>query len=164
VHGANRLASNSLLDGLVFAPRAVDAIVAGKDGSEPTGVLRALEREGVRAEVPGPTHAEPIGLEALQHLMTTGAGVLRDRASLQGVLDVLPEDVSADDPDSYELRNLLAVGWSLATAALAREESRGTHTRLDYPETSSALLGRFFQEGRTLTFHPLPADVVAPSA
>jgi L-aspartate oxidase len=164
VHGANRLASNSLLDGLVFAPRAVDAIVAGKDGFEPSGVLRALEREGIRAEAPAPSGTDPIDLRSLQHLMTTGAGVLRDRESLQGVLEVLPEGVPADDPDGYELRNLLAVGWSLATAALAREESRGTHTRLDHPETSSELLGRFFQEAQTLTFHPLPADVVAPSA
>jgi L-aspartate oxidase len=164
VHGANRLASNSLLDGLVFAPRAVEAIVAGKDGAEPTGVLRALEREGIRVHAPAPTRTAPIGLVELQHAMTTGAGVLRDRASLQGVLDLLPAEGPADDPAGYELRNLVVVGWGLVTAALAREESRGTHTRLDHPTTSSAFLGRFFQEGRTLTFHPLPADVVQQSA
>ena len=96
--------------------------------------------------------------------MTAGAGVLRDRDSLQQVLEMLPADVPADDPAGYELRNLLALGWSLATAALAREESRGTHTRLDHPELSSAFLGRYFLEGRTLTFHPLPVDVPQPSA
>ena len=44
VHGANRLASNSLLDGLVFAPRIVEAILAGKDAPEATGVMRGVER------------------------------------------------------------------------------------------------------------------------
>jgi L-aspartate oxidase len=164
VHGANRLASNSLLDGLVFAPRAVDAIVAGKDRCEPTGVLRARERDGVRGPAPPASRIGSINRAELQHVMTAGAGVLRDRESLARVLDALPADVPAGDPAGYELRNLLAVGWSLAVAALAREESRGTHTRLDHPESSSAFLGRYFLEGRELTFHPLPVDVPQPSA
>ncbi len=96
--------------------------------------------------------------------MTAGGGVLRDAASLQGVLDALPANVPARDPDGYELRNLLVVGWALATAALARQESRGTHTRLDFPDRSSAFLGRFFQLGDALTFHALPVDVRQPSA
>ena len=90
--------------------------------------------------------------------------MLRDADSLRGVLDVLPASVDADDPGGYELRNLLVVGWALATAALARQESRGTHTRLDFPEPSSAFLGRCFAAGDTPTFLPLPADVREPSA
>jgi L-aspartate oxidase len=165
VHGANRLASNSLLDGLVFAPRSVDAIVAGKDGPEPTGVLRSAPRDGAAAPTV-PTAGRPgaLTLDELQRVMTTGAGVLRDRVSLEGVLDVLPRDVAARNPAGYELRNLLAVGWVLATAALEREESRGTHTRLDFPARSNDQLGRFFQTGSSLTFHPLPVDVREPSA
>jgi L-aspartate oxidase len=166
VHGANRLASNSLLDGLVFAPRAVDAILAGKDAHELTGVLR----RGGSVEPPL-VHASrskagtgPIALEELQRIMTTGAGVLRDHDSLQAVLDVLPGNVDASDAAGHELRNLVAVGWALTTAALAREESRGTHTRLDFPEPSSALLGRFFQSGSNITFHRRPTEVPAPSA
>jgi len=166
VHGANRLASNSLLDGLVFAPRAVDAIVAGKDAYEPTGVLRrgdAVERPKVH-ESRSTAGTRSIGLGELQRIMTIGAGVLRDRNRLQAVLDVLPADVVADDAAGYELRNLVVVGWALTTAALAREESRGTHTRLDHPDRSDALVGRFFQVDDGLTFHPLRVEVPAPSA
>ena len=151
--------------------RAVDAIVAGKDGPEATGVLRAIAvSDGEPVVVPPrtaravPTPPPMITLAELQRVMTAGAGVLRDAESLHGVLDVLPDRVPAHDPPGYELRNLLAVGWALASAALAREESRGTHTRLDHPERSSALLGRFFQLEDELTFHALPVDVRQPSA
>ncbi|MGZ4754737.1 MAG: L-aspartate oxidase [Acidimicrobiia bacterium] len=167
VHGANRLASNSLLDGLVFAPRAVDAIAAGKDAPESTGVLRdsaARDTDSSFGSGSRPAQRAAITLEDLQRVMTIGAGVLRDRETLQHVLDSLPLDVPAADPDSFELRNLVVVGWALVTAALAREESRGTHTRLDFPDRSTALLGRFFQLGSALTFHPLPVDVPQPSA
>ncbi len=168
VHGANRLASNSLLDGLVFAPRVVNAIVDGKDGSDPTGVLRS---GSVKSALPssGPRRSRAMPLDELQRVMTAGAGVLRDRSSLEQVLDVLPigdpaVELLPADPAGYELRNLVTVGWALASAALAREESRGTHTRLDYPERSSAFLGRFFAAGNGPTFLPLPADVREPSA
>ena len=167
VHGANRLASNSLLDGLVFAPRAVDAILEGKDAAQATGVLRGLRDvdAGAAGETVGPPgRAEPITLVELQQLMTSGAGVLRDGSSLLAVLDRMPAEVSADDPAGYELRNLVTVGTGMAAAALAREESRGTHTRLDHPDRSAALLGRFVRTGSSLAFHPLPADVREPTA
>jgi L-aspartate oxidase len=169
VHGANRLASNSLLDGLVFAPRAIDAIAAGKDGFEPTGVLAADPRgTSVAERTPSSafdalrTHG--ITLDELQRVMTTGAGVLRDRSSLEAVLERLPAAPAATDVGGYELRNLLTVGWALATAALARTESRGTHTRLDYPDRSADWLGRLFHLGPNIGYHPLPADVRQPSA
>jgi L-aspartate oxidase len=163
VHGANRLASNSLLDGLVFAPRIVDAIDAGKGDAEATGVLR--RSHGQVVAIPTPTGTVPLTREELQRLMTTGAGVLRDAASLAGVLSVLPPDCEASDPAGHELRNLLVVGRLLAGAALAREESRGTHTRLDFPDRSNALLGRFFAvaDGNEV-FEPLPVEVRQPSA
>ena len=168
VHGANRLASNSLLDGLVFAPRVVNAIVDGKDAAEPTGVLRSGSVISALPS-PGPRRSGAMSLDELQRTMTAGAGVLRDRASLEEVLDALPIGVPAVEPRpaapaGYELRNLVTVGWALASAALAREESRGTHTRLDHPEPSSAFLGRFFASGNRPTFLPLPADVREPSA
>ncbi|MFM7271062.1 MAG: FAD-binding protein, partial [Actinomycetes bacterium] len=163
VHGANRLASNSLLDGLVFAPRAVDALLDGRRGPRETGVLRgllgALPPLGPVADGDGGT----VERVELQRLMTEGAGVLRDAASLSALLDRLPVGPVAADPAAHEVRNLVAVARTLVAAALARTESRGTHTRLDHPEPSDALLGRFVQvRGADPTFIPLPVAVEAP--
>lgn len=153
VHGANRLASNSLLDGLVFGSRCVDAIVAGKNGPEPTGVLSTVALVGdggppsssdaKRVRRRGPSVPDEDERAALQHLMTKEAGVLRDAASLQRALDAL----EVMEPADREVVNLHTVSIALVRAALAREESRGTHTRLDFPETSTDLLGRFVFSG-----------------
>ncbi len=173
VHGANRLASNSLLDGLVFAPRAVEAILDGRQEPLATGVLRsvlsAVSRQHAVTVIRS-NESSVVGsitLEALQRAMTFGAGVLRDAGSLTGVLDVLPLSMSAETPAQYEINNLVTVARTLVTAALRREESRGTHTRLDFTEQSTALLGRFIHlNGYETSFVPLvthsqpPADVL----
>jgi L-aspartate oxidase len=160
VHGANRLASNSLLDGLVFAPRAVEAIVAGKERVARTGVMRGVPTEVAAPAVPDEVHS--IGREELQRAMTEGAGVLRDAASLETLLGVIPDAVAAGDPPSHEVRNLASVARLLVRAALAREESRGTHTRLDFPERSDRFLGRLVHVGdRDPELVPLPAEVRA---
>ena len=72
--------------------------------------------------------------ERIQHDMTVGAGVVRDAESLDGVDLGMPED--ADRVDVCEVRNLATVGAGLVATAIAREESRGCHTRTDFPETS----------------------------
>jgi len=143
VHGANRLASNSLLDGLVFGARTIEAIRRGKDQPDETGVLR-----GVRVPPPGPlppssTEAGPTTRDELQRVMTREAGVLRDAASLERAAAAL----AAASPADLEVRNLVAVSTALVRAATRREESRGTHTRVDFPETSLALMGRFVFTG-----------------
>ncbi len=161
VHGANRLASNSLLDGLVFAPRIVEAIAAGKDAPEPTGVLRGIDPEALAVPELPVRPEGAMGLAQLQQIMTTGAGVLRDAASLGAVARAVAIDVDAHDVAGHEVRNLLSVARALVAAALAREESRGTHTRLDFPETLDAYSGRFFGCGGPPVFVPLPAEVPA---
>ena len=93
--------------------------------------------------------------------MTVGAGVLRDASSLEHVATVVDIDVDARDVPAHEVRNLLAVARVLVAAACAREESRGTHTRLDFPETSEVYSGRFVTRGGPLDFVPLPAEVPA---
>lgn len=166
VHGANRLASNSLLDGLVFAPRAVEAILDGRQEPLATGVLRSVlsvvsKQHAVTTRVSEVSAAGgSITLEALQRAMTFGAGVLRDAGSLTGVLDVLPLSLPAETPAQYEINNLVTVARTLVTAALRREESRGTHTRLDFTEQSQQLLGRFIHLfGSEASFVPLVTHV-----
>jgi L-aspartate oxidase len=143
VHGANRLASNSLLEGMVFAARVVEAIAAGKDGCEETGAMRPSNwlhlRSDTTVAAAGSGDVAKIR-EQIQHAMTIGAGVVRDAASLHGVELTVPE--AADRVDVCEVRNLATVGAGLVAAAIAREESRGCHTRTDFPETSPALARR----------------------
>jgi L-aspartate oxidase len=160
VHGANRLASNSLLDGLVFARRTIDAIERGKDGPDETGVLRGVEMDPSEAATPAPAAgAAGITRDALQQLMTREAGVLRDAGSLERAAFRLADMVGAADP---EVRNLVTVSSALVGAAGARDESRGTHTRVDFPERSPEFLGRFVFGGRKdLRFVALPEPELA---
>ena len=140
VHGANRLASNSLLEGMVFAARVVEAIAAGKDRCDETGAMRPsnwlqlpVQSHGYgRLTAPGSDVAKE--RERLQHAMTLGAGVLRDAASLASVSPAAP--AVGDRVDACEMRNLATVARALVTAAAARQESRGCHTRTDFPDTS----------------------------
>jgi L-aspartate oxidase len=163
VHGANRLASNSLLDGLVFGSRCVDAILAGKDRPDDTGVLRGID---LLTTAPPPsdrpsdlTPSRPDQRQELQHVMTRDAGVLRDAASLGRAAAAL-ETMHATD---RELDNLLTVSRALVRAALARDESRGTHTRVDHPDPDPARLGRFVFAGTaTPRFVHLPEFAVTP--
>jgi L-aspartate oxidase len=160
VHGANRLASNSLLEGMVFGARLAERIAAGQDGPEPSGALRAvlgqepIDGIGCRLLEPSDENAAVSGLapltpdlpklrDALQRAMTVGAGVVRSAASLDTAQAVV-DDTAAQlgDPnvsvEAGELGNLLRLARALLVSAHRRTESRGSHTRLDYPETSEA--------------------------
>jgi L-aspartate oxidase len=157
VHGANRLASNSLLDGLVFGSRIVEAIAAGKDGPGATGVMRGIPA-WVEGPVRVPDHGGDTGREEFQRVLTRDAGVLRDRESLDRAAVAL----AAMRAHTLEDANLLTVGRALVAAALARRESRGTHTRLDFPERSSELDGRFvFGHADEPAFVRVPAESLA---
>ncbi len=155
VHGANRLASNSLLDGMVFGPRVVEAIDAGKDGAEATGAMRCvldgehgvggrpltLGSAPVKADdEPDPTAAR----DRFQRVMTAEAGVLRDDASLGRAVDAARAVAlrPVTDVASAELHNLATLGEAVATAARVRTETRGSHTRTDHPEADDDLAVR----------------------
>ncbi len=165
VHGANRLASNSLLEGMVFGPRAVEAIEAGASGPEATGAMRAVigidpDRPDtvppgviggrfVRLEAVEPGEGEApdpaIGRQRLQRELTDHAGVLRSAESLTAAARVTDEVLAlpvGDTVGHHELRNLAIIGRASVDAALRREESRGAHTRDDFPETRPDLAHR----------------------
>jgi L-aspartate oxidase len=137
VHGANRLASNSLLDGLVFGARVVDAITKGRAEAESTGVMRCLldpsGRWSARRVTLAAASAEAPAIERdeFQREMTLGAGVLRDAASLDGAARAADGARASSDP---ELANLGMVATALVQAASLREESRGAHARVDFPD------------------------------
>ena len=177
VHGANRLASNSLLDGLVFGERVVRAIASGKVGPDSTGAMA-----GVLALAPSEADAaatDPVVLRkervtppdalrgAVQRTMSTDCGVVRDAQSLRMAADTLAdlaalsEDLPARQIATYEVINLLRVSRAIVAAALARQESRGSHTRADMPYTDEAWLGRLVLRGESAPrFVDLPALAV----
>ena len=173
VHGANRLASNSLLEGMVFGARVVEAIAAGVDGPETTGAMRsAVEIPSTETvvggrRIPSPEMGPPAAVtpsmdeisslrRRVQRAMTNHAGVLRTAESLAEARRVLAEvwaHLPADpiDPPTCELRNLVHVGVALLVAAEAREESRGAHTRTDFPSAEES------QRCRIVITEPFPA-------
>ena len=132
VHGANRLASNSLLETVVFAKRVVERSIASPDTSAAfTTDARDLGARGVEG-------AGTPNLASLQALMWDKVGIVRDgdglaqaTAQLAAWRTALPEP---HDRPSHELANLLLAGRLMAEAALEREESRGAHYRTDFPE------------------------------
>lgn len=153
VHGANRLASNSLLEGLVFAVRAADAVAAprpgllrlrGDAGLHVTSVPRAAD--AIRSSRPtlpgGATHLDDVGAvrEAVQTVMTERVGLLRDATGLASArrdLDALTAPATGGVRE-HEDRALLDLARLVALAAETRTESRGAHARTDHPDTDPA--------------------------
>jgi L-aspartate oxidase len=143
-HGANRLASNSLLESIVFAHRAVkalgepwpaDAPSVRWQNSSPLTELELLEPDHTST-------AQVVDRVELQTLMWDNVGLARTQSELGSALTQLHSWRPADPahrlfPD-WEDANLLLLARTVTEAALAREESRGGHYRLDFPDTDSA--------------------------
>lgn len=127
LHGANRLASNGLLEALVFAGRCAAAIAA----TPPQGDMAPVVLPDDLAPRPLP---DPALVLRLRRAMTAGAGVVRDAAGLRECLREIAA-VEAGQPDCPALLNMTATATLIATAALQRRESRGAHCRSDYPRT-----------------------------
>jgi L-aspartate oxidase len=164
VHGANRLASNSLLESLTFAwrcahlllddtntapsseafPLSSEAPLSSFEGaglqprhqdSEQAGALAPEAKLRQSAQA----HTTPIDRPALQTLMWTHVGIERNATDLRAALRALNHShVEGASIHDLETRNLLDLARVLVTAALAREESRGAHFRTDFPEPSVA--------------------------
>jgi L-aspartate oxidase len=145
VHGANRLASNSLLESLVFAWRCAALLLnedVAKGMAAPSSLDANAGQRGVPSRLPVPQrrpahHAEPVDRVALQSLMWNAAGIERSAAGLEAAATRLDQwQASGATMQDLETTNLLALGRVLVAAALARRESRGAHFREDFPETS----------------------------
>ncbi|MFO0913859.1 MAG: L-aspartate oxidase [Pirellulales bacterium] len=139
LHGANRLASNSLLEGLVYGAHA---------GAGAARLAERMPEEYRVLPLTGPVRDRssdpPLDLEdirnSLKSIMWRAVGVRRERQGLQRAAEavdtwcryVLPRQFSA--PDGWELQNMLTVSRVMIRAALAREETRGVHLRSDFPD------------------------------
>ncbi|RJS46087.1 L-aspartate oxidase [Nocardioides cavernaquae] len=160
VHGANRLASNSLLEGLVFS-RRIATVLPGelRDWAEPvvdqrpTGIVGEVVRRKVQKQM-----TKRVGVlrsaEGMSHATIKLRGLVHKKAELIG-------------SDTWEATNLLMISSALTQAALLREETRGSHWREDFPERSDARMAGHFDtvlvgDRLLTTFTPSPAtdDVV----
>lgn len=146
VHGANRLASNSLLEGLVFG--TVAGRIAGEEAQSETNVIPSTQ---LQYDYQRTTRTE-LDLtdvrNSLRSLMWRNVGIERHAARLSETIDIVDFwgryvlDKLFDDPGGWETQNMLMLGRAVAQAATAREESRGVHFRSDFPKTLASCDGR----------------------
>ena len=130
VHGANRLASNSLLEGLVFGARAAQAMLLPGGEVAPFSILATDDAPvGAGSGAAGPRPAE----SEVRALMWNAVGLLRDGAGLQIALERFDGWYAALGSDRGRLASLITVGRLMAHAASRREETRGSHARSDFP-------------------------------
>jgi L-aspartate oxidase len=159
VHGANRLASNSLLDGLVFGVRTaramaqtapLDPALLAQAERRPAGALQALDAEATAT---------------IQELAWGLIGIVRRGPGLREAVTRLSDLTRRIRPAAsatlaeLEAANMCQVAWMAATSALAREESRGAHYRSDFPQTREEwrkhILLRQAGEGTEVSYQPV---------
>jgi len=134
VHGANRLASNSLLEAIVFGKRIAERMEEyGKDGTKTT-------EHAVHLKDRNESRTAPFNISALQSLMWDRVGMIRNGHGLETAAVTLSswqkQRASPLNRRACELNNMLLVGRLMTEAALIRKESRGAHFRSDFPKPS----------------------------
>jgi L-aspartate oxidase len=154
VHGANRLASNSLLEGVVFGARAGRAMLSAPS---PLGY----------GETFGDEQFPLLSREALQTLAWDGCGIVRNAAGLQRVLETVDgggrQRIENPGRKEYELRNLATLLRLVAKAALTREESRGGHYREDFPGRLATPVHSLLKRGQATQLREWPKSSSASS-
>jgi L-aspartate oxidase len=143
LHGANRLASNSLIEALVLGARTGDAVSELRPG------------QPARLEAPDSprlTEADPATIRTLRATMWEHVGLVRSADGLRTALARF-DGIAAQLEQSVTGRNLLTVARTVARAALARTESRGAHHRIDYPQPDPSW-------ARSTLVHPAPVPAI----
>ncbi len=164
LHGANRLASNSLLEGLVFSRRIARALAEEppRPDAGALALMRTTGSESTAGEAGTPPRMWPTDAISLLHEATRAhLGMTRTAegtaAALAGITAAAESLGEPDGPDGFEAVNLLTVGALIAAAAHERAETRGCHSRLDYPERDDAhWLGHtHWRAGDSVRFEPV---------
>ena len=142
LHGANRLASNSLLEGLVYGAHAGGGASQAALDQPDTFAATPLENEPAAATT---EEIDRVDIRnSLKSLMWRSAGVRRERDQLTDAANTIDGwcryalSYQFSHPEGWELQNMLTVARTVIEAALRREESRGVHLRSDYPHASEA--------------------------
>jgi L-aspartate oxidase len=143
VHGANRLASNSLLEALVYGSRVADDIARA---DSPSLASPNLAHEPTVTAAPAETQA----VTDLRNVMYANVGLVRTERGLREALGRIAALETAFPRAGNDLRNLLVVGRLITESALARRESRGSHWRTDFPKPDEALAKRSFTRLRSV--------------
>jgi L-aspartate oxidase len=139
VHGANRLGSNSLLEGLVFAERVARDMAKVKVLAKPPAVAKwKVPRLPDRG-------AAQVAADAIRAVMWENAGIARTARGLRTALKQLADIGSRLPPGATEELNMLQTAQLVVEAALMRKESRGGHYRADYPRAKSLWKGRHIE-------------------
>jgi L-aspartate oxidase len=142
VHGANRLASNSLLEGLVFGARAATAMLNNHVPAPlPTAKLPPRTDTSQPSAAAAPATTSPFdpepAIEEARSILWDKVAIIRDGKHLSEAIkrlsELCPPDTAQTSRTAYEAKNILAVAPIIARCALAREESRGAHYRSDFP-------------------------------
>ena len=164
VHGANRLASNSLLEGLVFGGSVARSVHL--EARKPVSPKAILARAGdLAASAAGEIVPEQqeTATARLREAMWERVGLVREARGLTQALHLVGELQEAVAGETSELTNLLTVARLVTEAALARRESRGSHFRADYPQASTRWQHRLFVQLPGAAARPrILAGAVAP--
>ncbi|MBL9080522.1 MAG: FAD-binding protein, partial [Planctomycetales bacterium] len=142
LHGANRLASNSLLEGLVYGAHAGEG--ASAEALKVTDDFRVLPIDNPPQEQAADLLDIADIRNSLKSLMWHSVGVRRDHAGLDDAAETIDRwcgyalNRQLTSPQGWELQNMLTIARLMVDAALRREESRGTHLRLDFPQLDDA--------------------------
>jgi L-aspartate oxidase len=140
LHGANRLASNSLLEAAVFGARVATDIKSVLPADRPG---HFVEPRRVAGTLPADPELRATAVSRLRSIMTTYVGVVRTAKGLRTALDALAA-VEKDSSNDTVLANMITTARLITAAALQRKESRGGHYRSDFPDTNPALAHRTF--------------------